>query len=45
MMPLNLSLADLVRRKVVTAEEAMSHTDTPDDLKALLARPAAPGAA
>jgi twitching motility protein PilT len=44
MMPLNLSLADLVRKKVVAPEEALAHTDTPDDLKALLARPHAPGA-
>ncbi len=43
MMPLNLSLLDLVRKKVVTPEEALSHTDSPDDLKALLARPAAMG--
>lgn len=40
MMPLNLGLADLVRKKIVTPEEALSHTDSPDDLKALLARPA-----
>jgi len=40
MMPLNLCLADLVRKKIVTPEEALSHTDAPDDLKALLARPA-----
>jgi len=45
MMPLNLSLADLVRKKVVTPEEALAHTDTPDDLKAFLARPAASGPA
>jgi len=44
MMPLNFSLADLVRKKQVTQEEALSHTDSPEDLKALLARPHAPSA-
>ncbi len=44
MTTLNHSLADLVRRKVVTAEEALSHTDNPDDLKSILARPAQPAA-
>jgi twitching motility protein PilT len=43
MITLNLSLADLVRRKVVTLEEAISHTDSPDDLKSILARPAGTG--
>ncbi|MBU1356899.1 MAG: type IV pilus twitching motility protein PilT [Candidatus Edwardsbacteria bacterium] len=42
MTTLNYSLADLVRRKVVTPEEALGHTDNQEDLKALLARPVQP---
>jgi twitching motility protein PilT len=43
MMPLNHSLADLVRRRLITLDEALIHTDTPDDLKNTMARPAVPG--
>jgi twitching motility protein PilT len=42
MMPLNHSLADLVRKRLITLDEALIHTDSPDDLKNNLARAAAP---
>ena len=41
MMPLNHSLAELVSKKLVSLEEAVNHTDSPDELKVLLTRPAA----
>jgi twitching motility protein PilT len=42
MMPLNHSLADLVRKRLITMDEALIHTDSHDDLKNLVARPATP---
>ena len=44
MMPLNHSLAELVAKKLVTPDEALTHTDSPDELKALLSRPQAAAA-
>ncbi|MDP2806897.1 MAG: hypothetical protein Q8O74_02020, partial [bacterium] len=42
MMPLNNSLADLVRKRLITLDEALIHTDNQEDLKNNLARAAAP---
>jgi len=42
MMPLNHSLADLVRRRLITLDEALIHTDNQDDLKNNMSRAAAP---